>query len=187
MEKIELYKIKQIFNKIPKSLRYLIFLIISILFVFEFVIFPPLSAQIEHGSFTYQTDFENLFDSMSKQIIKEDKYQEYPVTAIKEIRHNPDRYIDKKVAVTGELETQFLGYNPVPRLVDRDYIIYFDRKLDLKPKLNVKGLHVYPGAPFSVHDDIITVKGKIIYDEKESVLLVPHEVLYDGLTWEINY
>lgn len=186
MKKINSRRVKRVFNKIPKSLKYLTLLIISILFILEFVIFPPLSAQIEHSSFTYQTEFENLFDSMSKQYKTTNEFQEYPFTAIKEIRHNPDRYIDKKVTITGHLQIPFMAKTMTPCLVDNDYIIYLDKRLNLEPKLNVKGMHVHPEPGLLVHGDTITIKGKIIYDETESVLIEPHEILYDGLTWSIK-
>lgn len=188
MKKINSRRVKRVLNKIPKSLKYLTLLIISILFILEFVIFPPLSAQIEYGSFTYQNDFENLFDSMSKQYKKTNEFQEYPFTTIKEIRHNPDGYIDKKVSITGHLEIPFMSMTMIPCLVDNDYIIYLDKRLNLKPKLNVKGMHVHPepGIPLVTSGDTITIKGKIIYDETESVLIEPHEILYDGLTWSIK-
>lgn len=68
MEKIKIWKIKRVFNKIPKSLKYLTLLIISILFILEFVIFPPLSAQIEYGSFTYQTEFETYISKIGGNV-----------------------------------------------------------------------------------------------------------------------
>lgn len=184
MTKINSRRVKRVFSKIPKSLKYLILLTVSVLFILEFVIFPPLSAQIEHGSFTYQSELEKIFDNTIPEMAK----QEYPPTTIKAIRHNPTEYIDEKVSITGYLDMPFPSFTLIPRLVQDDYVIYFDRRLELKSQLNVRGLHVRPdtGVPGFTRGDLITVKGKIIYDETESVLIEPHEVLYDGLTWSIK-
>lgn len=170
-------------------MKYLSLLVIIILFVLEFMIFPPLSAQIKHGSFTYQNEFENLCDSLSEQYILTDEKKEYPFTTIKEIRHNPDKYINEKVTITGWYQEHFdMEYSPYDTfyLSDNDYIICLTEEMELKPKLNSRGFHVCPQSHFLFQGDKITMKGKIIYDDTVLVLIEPHEILYDGLTWSIK-
>ena len=58
--------------------------------------------------------------------------------------------------------------------------------MELKPKLNSRGFHVCPQSHFLFQGDKITMKGKIIYDDTVLVLIEPHEILYDGLTWSIK-
>jgi len=55
-------------EKIPKSVKYLTLTVLIILFVLEFVIFPPLSAQIKHGTFVYQDVFDEYFNQHEENI-----------------------------------------------------------------------------------------------------------------------
>jgi len=54
--------------KIPRSIIGLILTIIIVLFVLEFVIFPPLSAQIKHDTFTYQDKIDEYFKQHEENI-----------------------------------------------------------------------------------------------------------------------
>lgn len=49
-------------------MKYLTLTVLIILFVLEFVIFPPLSAQIKHDSFVYQDMFDEYFNQHEENI-----------------------------------------------------------------------------------------------------------------------
>lgn len=54
--------------KIPRPIIGLIVIFIIILFVLEFMIFPPLSAQIKHDTFTYQDKIDEYFKQHEENI-----------------------------------------------------------------------------------------------------------------------
>ena len=188
-------------------MKYLTLTVLIILFVLEFVIFPPLSAQIKHGTYTYQDSINDYFDNQANKqtVIEQNTIEQYKSTTIKAIRENPEDYIGKQVSINGQLDSisLFKGYyrSDISEFFDtviidkNDYIIYLDRNYYFSSKINKKGEPVKP--VFNAWDDpcMVTIKGEIKYIHVEHavervttelLVIVPHEIIYDGLIWTIH-
>ena len=165
--------------------------------------FPPLSAQIKHETFVYQ----DMFDETRTQKDKQSEFNEqYKSTTIRQIRENPEEYIDQTVSINGQLKSTifsdmyYRSDTGIGELFDtviidkNDYRIYLDRNYYFSSKINNKGEPVKP--VFNAWDEpcMVTIKGEIkyIYAEHavqhvttELLVIIPHEIIYDGLTWSI--
>jgi len=182
-------------DKISKSVKYSTLTLLIILFILEFVIFPPLSSQIKYNSFTYSDSISEFFDN---QPIENTFVEQPKLTTIKNIRENPEKYVGQEVSVKGEIRPSNVyyhinrkGVSNIALMDKNEYVLHFydaGTMLSISSQINSKGSLVSPG----LFDDCI-VKGEIKtikvtstgYNELELIVIVPHEINFDGLTWSI--